>query len=433
EILPSGKSRAFVNDTPTTLDSLQVVSNYLVDIHSQHQTLQVTRDSFQFQVIDALANVSTEKSGYSQKLKQYKQNAQLLKELNQQQATAAKELDYNQFLLSELEATELVEGQIETLEEEYKSLNNTEEIGERLLESQQLLGEEQRGILSLLAQVKNNLQKLTSYSKNFTALWVRTESTHIELRDIFSEIEQSQEQLESNPARLEEVNQKLQQLHSLLKKHSASTIEELIQIKEKLKTAAFNTQNLEETKAVKNEEQKVLKKELEHLAQEIHIKRNQAIPHLIVQLEEILATLGIPNAQFKIEIAKTENYYSNGSDNLSFLFTANKGTALTDLKKSASGGELSRIMLAIKSILANYIKLPTVIFDEIDTGISGEISNKMAAIMKDMSKSLQILTITHLPQIAAKGDWHFKVFKEDKNNNTHTNMVKLNQDSRIVE
>ncbi|HZW62997.1 MAG TPA: DNA repair protein RecN [Flavobacteriaceae bacterium] len=433
EILPSGKSRAFVNDTPTTLDSLQVVSNYLVDIHSQHQTLQVTRDSFQFQVIDALANVSTEKSGYSQKLKQYKQNAQLLKELNQQQATAAKELDYNQFLLSELEATELVEGQIETLEEEYKSLNNTEEIGERLLESQQLLGEEQRGILSLLAQVKNNLQKLTSYSKNFTALWERTESTHIELRDIFSEIEQSQEQLESNPARLEEVNQKLQQLHSLLKKHSASTIEELIQIKEKLKTAVFNTQNLEETIAVKTEEQKVLKKELDHLAQEIHIKRKQAIPHLIVQLEEILATLGIPNAQFKIEIAKTENYYSNGSDNLSFLFTANKGTALTDLKKSASGGELSRIMLAIKSILANYIKLPTVIFDEIDTGISGEISNKMAAIMKDMSKSLQILTITHLPQIAAKGDWHFKVFKEDKNNNTHTNMVKLNQDSRIVE
>ena len=427
ELLPSGKSRAFVNDTPTTLDNLQNLSAYLVDVHSQHQTLLLTHENFQFQVIDALASISKELAVYNTKLRQYKNLTKELEELKLKQANAIKELDYNQFLLSELETVNLIDGELETLEEEYEALNNVEEIGEKLQESEQLLSDEQLGLLAVLNQLKSTLSKLSSVSKQYTELSNRIESTYIELQDIHAEIESHQEELEANPQRLDEINAKLQVLNNLLKKHSVSSVHELIQIKAQLQDSVSDTEGLEQLILDKENEIDGANIELNTLANTIHVKRNEVIPALIIQLKELLSNLGIPNAQFEIKVTQTEHFYSNGKDELSFLFSANKGVKLNDIKKTASGGELSRIMLAIKSILANYIKLPTLIFDEIDTGVSGEISNKIATIMKNMSSNLQI------PQIAAKGDWHFKVFKVENKNNTNTKISKLTQEERIVE
>ena len=433
EILPSGKSRAFVNDSPVTLDSLSALGTFLVDIHSQHQTLQLTQDDFQFQVIDALANISDELKLYKNELKSYKNLKRELDEQQSKKAESIKELDYNMFLLDELEKANLIEGELEELEEEYETLNNIEEIGEKLTQSYQLLSDEQTGIITLLSELKSSTQKLANFSSKYTELFKRISSVSIELDDVFSEIESFAEALEANPDRLEEVNSKIQVLHNLLKKHSAETVKELIQIRSQLKESVSYYENLDDIILEKENEIKALKEQLNAQANIIHLKRKEAIPHLISEMKTLLEPLGMPHSHFEIEVALADEFLVNGKDLLTFLFSANKGSKPNELKKVASGGELSRIMLTIKSILADYIKLPTIIFDEIDTGVSGEISNKMAAIMKQMSKTSQVITITHLPQIAAKGDSHFKVFKEERNQMTITNMVKLNQEDRIVE
>ena len=433
EILPSGKSRAFVNDTPVTLESLQALGNYLVDIHSQHQTLQLTQDDFQFQVIDVLGHVSSDLKVYKNKLEDYKEHTKELEKLQFQKAESIKELDYNMFLLNELETSNLIDGELEQLEEEYETLNNIGEINERLTYSHQLLGEEQKGILNLIQELKLNIQKLSSISPKYAELFERINSASIDLEDIYAEIESHAEKLEANPNRLEVVNSKMQLLHNLLKKHTVSTISELIEIREKLKESISFCENLDDAIVQKKQEITQFETELNSLAKEIHIKRKEAIPGLISSMQDLLSSLGMPHSQFKIEVSIQKEFLSNGRDELTFLFSANKGSMLNELKKVASGGELSRIMLSIKSILANYVKLPTIIFDEIDTGVSGEISNKMAAIMKRMSSTSQVITITHLPQIAAKGDNHFKVYKDDQNQVTATKMIKLNHEDRIVE
>ena len=433
EILPSGKSRAFVNDSPVTLDSLSALGTFLVDIHSQHQTLQLTQDEFQFQVIDALANASGELKLYRNNLKSYKNLKRELDELQSKKAESIKELDYNMFLLDELEKANLVEGELEELEEEYETLNNIEEIGEKLTQSHQILGDEQAGLITLISELKSNTQKLANFSSKYTEVFERINSVSIELDDVFSEIETFAEALEANPNRLEEVNSKLQVLHNLLKKHSSNSVRELILIRKQLKESVSYYENLDDIILDKEKEIKALEEQLNVQANSIHLKRKEAIPRLISDMKSLLEPLGMPHSHFEIDVIVSNEFLVNGKDVLTFLFSANKGTKPSELKKVASGGELSRIMLTIKSILADYIKLPTIIFDEIDTGVSGEISNKMAGIMKQMSKTSQVITITHLPQIAAKGDSHFKVFKEEINQETITNMVRLNQEDRIVE
>lgn len=433
EILPSGKSRAFINDSPVNLSTLTALGDYLIDIHSQHQTLELTNDDFQFQIIDALANNNEHLEDYNSHLKSFNQVKKELLDLTLQKAEALKEYDYNLFLFNELEEAQLVSGELEELENEYESLNNIEEIKEELLLSNQLLGEEQIGILNSLTSLKNSLQKLSKLSKTYSELFNRVNSSLIELDDVFGEIEDAQGNLEANPNRLDEVNIKLQKIHNLLLKHSASDIDELIEIKTQLSNKVLATETIEEAILKKENILKTLELSLNNLAEDLHIKRIKAIPELSNQLEIILADLGMENAKFNISVLKQEDFFSNGKDKLNFLFTANKGGEFKPLKKAASGGELSRIMLAVKSILAKYIQLPSIMFDEIDTGVSGEISNKMAAIMQQMSKTMQVFTITHLPQIAAKGDTHFKVFKKDIDNTTTTQMVKLNTDDRIVE
>ncbi|WP_242205031.1 DNA repair protein RecN [Aestuariivivens insulae] len=433
EILPSGKSRAFVNDSPVNLNSLQLLGERLIDIHSQHQTLRIVDDAFQFQVIDALAGTISELTDYKKELKHYKLLQKALEELVNLKSEAIKEHDYNAFLLNELEEAHLVEGELEALEEEYETLNNVEDIKEKLAESYQLLSDEQIGIIPALTQLKNNFSKLSGLSSKYSNLYERINSSLIDLDDAFGEVDGFQEALEANPERLEQVNAKLQLLHNLMLKHTASDVAELIAIRDSLADKVSITENLDDTISQKQLEITEKMKLLDSISKTIHEKRAAAIPQLKQQLEAILKNLGMPNARFNIELKLTDNLFSNGKDDLSFLFSANKGGAFLELKKAASGGELSRIMLAIKSVLSNYVQLPTIMFDEIDTGVSGEISNKMGEIMLQMSKTMQVFAITHLPQIAAKGHSHFKVFKEDVNNMTQTNLVKLNHDERIVE
>jgi DNA repair protein RecN (Recombination protein N) len=433
EILPSGKSRAFVNDSPVNLNSLQLLGEQLIDVHSQHETLQLTSNEFQFQIIDALAKNDETLQSYKLELKVYKKLKKELSELLDFQADAIKEHDYNSFLLNELTEANLQIGEVELLEEEYETLNNIEGIKEKLSEAYQILNEEQIGVLATLNSLKSTFQKLSGYSNKYEDLLKRVTSGLIEMDDVFKEVDVLQDNLEADPNRLAVVDSKLRVLHNLMQKHVASSVSELIEIKNQLEEKVSFTENLDDAIHKKRMEIETKELTLNKISETIHNNRIAIIPQLKEQLETILESLGMPNAQFKIDVVLGDAFFANGKDDLIFLFSANKGGSFNELKKAASGGELSRIMLAIKSVLSKYIQLPTIMFDEIDTGVSGEISNKMGDIMLDMSKTMQVFSITHLPQIAAKGHSHFKVFKEDVNEVTQTNLVKLNHDERIVE
>lgn len=433
EILPSGKSRAFVNDTPVTLDVLSSLGVRLIDIHSQHQTLKLTDNNFQFQVIDAIGDVGEELSQYSAKLSEYHVLKKELKSLIEFQQQADKDYDYNSFLLEELKAAKLKPGMLTDLEATYEKLNNVEEIGARVSQAIQLFGADQVGLLTTLNELKTSFHRLSNFGDTYKELSSRIESVLIELDDVYGEIQSLEEDLEADPAALEEVNQKLQLIYNLQKKHGVLEIAELLELQQQLEQQVSKTENLEND--IKQLQLDVMTKEevLDKLALELHKKRIKGIPALTKHLEDTLVSLGMPNAQFEIRLTPNAHYLANGKDTLSFLFSANKGGQFNELKKAASGGELSRIMLAIKALLAQYMHLPTIMFDEIDTGVSGEVSNKMADIMYQMSKTMQVFTITHLPQVAAKGDQHYKVYKEEIQGVTTSQMKKLDKQQRVVE
>lgn len=433
EILPSGKSRAFINDTPVNLESLTALSQYLIDIHSQHQTQQLTQDNYQFMVIDALAENRTNLDRFSKELNVFKSLQKSLEKLNTSKAEMIKEYDYNLFLYKELSDINLDTINLEDLETQYEELNNVEVIGEKLGNAKAILNAEDLGAINQLNTVKQELSKISSFGKVYETLRERIASVEIELDDILIELDNLEDNLSTDPQELERVNGQLQAINNLFQKHSVLTIEELIEIKNQLQSKIDNTESLDNTIANKEKEIAKLKDSLNQIALKIHKNRTKVIPLFVSKLESMLTDLGMPNAKFKIELNQLDYFVLNGKDSLQFLFMANKGSSFNELKKSASGGELSRIMLAIKSILAEYIQLPSIMFDEIDTGVSGEISNKMGEIMKQMSSKMQVFTITHLPQIAAKGNTHFKVFKTDIEDVTHTQLKKLNEDERIVE
>lgn len=433
EILPTGKSRAFVNDSPVNLQQLQDLSDYLLDIHSQQQTRELSDETYQFQIIDAIAGNQEVIINYQTKLKDYKKSKILLNQLLEDQSNAIKELDYNAFLLDELLAAKLIGGEQQDLETSYEELNNVEFIKENLDKSLQIANDEQIGVKQNLKEVKNSLQKIAIFSENYSQYFERINSVLIEFDDVFSEIEQQSETLASDPEKLELLNQKLQNIYNLQKKHNVQSIEELLIIQNELDEKVVSVSDLEIR--IKKGEQIILKfeEELNTFAKRINDKRNKAIPIFSEKIIKILEQLGMPNSRFKIDLLPKEQFLINGKDEISFLFSANKGTDFGLLKKVASGGELSRIMLAVKAILALYSKLPTIIFDEIDTGVSGEIANKMGEIMKLMSREMQVFAITHLPQIAAKGNQHYKVFKYSQGNNTISELKLLNSDERIIE
>lgn len=433
EILPSGKSRAFINDSPVNLNILTLLGERLIDIHNQHQTLEVTSQDFQFEIIDALANTAEQLIIYKKTLKEFKTKTAHLLELQTRKTENQKELDYNQYLLLELQEANLKSGELESLEEELEKLNNVGTIQESLSEMTQLLSDEQVGVLFSLNEIKLRANKLKTLSTTFEALWQRIQSVHIEIEDIFQEVNAQIEAAEANPERLQEVNDRLQLIYKLQTKHQVLTIEALCEIQNKLADDVEETGNLDLKINSIEKEIDSAEQLLNEGCTSIHNKRISVLETLTKSLEEILFHLGLPNARFEIKLHYNKTFLENGKDQLSFLFTANKGSSFGELKKVASGGEMSRIMLAVKSILANYSQLPTIIFDEIDTGVSGEVANKIAEILKSMSHKMQVMSITHLPQIAAKGNQHFKIYKEDIDNVTHTKLKILDKESRVIE
>lgn len=433
EILPSGKSRAFINDSPVTLDVLSDLGQRLIDIHSQHQTLELTENEFQLKVIDALANNKGLLSTFREHLKQYHSTVKELEDLRYAKADAEKEQDYNTFLHNELKQASLQTGMQEELEASYEELTNVESILEQLAGSHQILTNEEIGIQTLMTNLRSSLSKLTSYGPAYADLSQRIQSVFLELQDMVSEIESLQEKVEPNPGLLEEVNGKLQLLYTLQKKHHVATVEELAQIRDELGSKISRTENMEMEISELEARSELSKKELTKLATDLHNRRKALIPELKEKMETALHDLGMSNASFRIGLNPAKDFNSTGSDELVFEFSANRGGDYGSLKKVASGGELSRIMLVIKSILARYEQLPTIMFDEIDTGVSGEVSNKMGEIMQQMSASMQVFSITHLPQVASKGDQQYKVFKEDDGKVTRTKMKKLNTEERVVE
>ncbi|WP_081212408.1 DNA repair protein RecN [Salegentibacter sediminis] len=433
EILPSGKSRAFVNDTPVKLSSLNKLGGFLIDVHSQHETLSLGNNEYQFQVIDTIAGNESLLLDYRNRFRDFKKLNRRLEELKEEQAQATREYDYNLFLLNELEEAKLKPGMLEELESRYEELNNVEELTEKLGSAVELIGREDIGSLETLKEARVGLSKIAGFSGTYESLNDRVESIIIELDDIAQELSDALERVEANPEELEATNQKLQLIYNLQKKHSAENIEELLEIKDRLQEKVSVSENAEASLLEAEKAIAEAKKGLVEVSAKIHQNRKKIIPPFIKQTEEILAGLGMPNARLKIELKPQKELLTNGQDQLFWYLAANKGGDFKEMKKAASGGELSRIMLAVKSILAAQSSLPTIIFDEIDTGVSGDIAQKMGEILQRMGESMQVIAITHLPQIAGKGNSHFKIFKEDSARKTTTRITELEPSQRIEE
>lgn len=431
EILPSGKSRAFVNDSPVNLQELQELGAMLLDIHSQHQTRELTEENYQIDILDAVANNGELVSGYKNALSDFKTIQKELKQLISEKETLVKEHEYNSFLLNELLAANLVDGEQEALEQELEQLSNVEFIKENFERILAIANEEQVGALVNLKEIKISLQKVAGFSNQNTQLLERLTSSLLEIEDIISECEQSNEKILADPERLELVNTKLQTIYNLQKKHQVQTISELLVIQNELDAKVIRVDDLDGVINKLQSELNSKQTKVDEIAKSIFENRKKTAPILIEKIKAILSQLGMVEANFQIEINHTDSYYPKGKDEVVLLFSANKGTSFGLLKKVASGGEMSRIMLAIKAILANYSKLPTIIFDEIDTGVSGEIAIKMGEIMKDMSATMQVFAITHLPQIAAKGNSHYKVSKRNFGDTTISELNLLTQEERI--
>lgn len=433
EILPSGKSRAFINDSPVNLQELQELGAYLIDIHSQQQTRELSDEQYQMQILDAVAGSNDDVATYKKQLSGYKSLLSQLKQLQEQKEALSKEQDYNSFLLQELLSANLKAGEQEEMEGELEKLSNVEFIKESISRALAMANEEQIGVTQNLKEIKASLQKIGGLSAEYAEFLERLSSLLIEFDDIVDGLSESFEKLTDDPERLEMINQKLQLIYSLQKKHQVTTAEELLAIQEELDSKVVMADELDGTIEKLNTQIGIAKAEIDAIAQNIHDKREKAIPVFTEKISGILAQLGMPNARFNFEIKYTDSYHNNGKDDISLLFSANKGTDFGLLKKVASGGEMSRIMLAVKAVLAEYSKLPTIIFDEIDTGVSGEIAHKMGDIMKAMSRGMQVWAITHLPQIAAKGDQHYKVLKFAQGETTVSELRQLDHNERVNE
>ena len=433
EVLPSGKSRAFVNDSPVTLQVLDALGQQLIDVHAQHETLSLTNNAFQFQIIDALAQTHTVLEDYKYTLEDYKKNQKVLSEFQEQQLQSKKDQDYNAYLLRELEEAQVLGLDLKGLEAQYEQLNNVDYIQNELQFAQQVLSNDEIGVSVHLLELRQRFNKLKDVSEVYTPLFERIQAVHIELDDIYAEIEHHQNTLEANPQLLFDTEAQLNRVNDLCVKHNVQTIEELNAVHKDLEHKVARLTNLDaQIEAVHILLNKNFKK-LNNLSSTLTAKRKAVLTNLEDELHLLLSALGMPNAVFNIELQPASTFLANGKDELFFLLKANKGGDFLPLDKGASGGELSRIMLAVKYILSKHQKLPTIMFDEIDTGVSGEISNKMASIMQDMSQYMQVFTITHLPQIAAKGAHHFKVFKVDRGATTVTQFKKLYTDERLQE
>lgn len=433
EILPSGKSRAFINDSPVNLSDIQLLTNHLIDIHTQVDNREIESNDFQFFIFDSLANNFDKIFTYKSKFKIIKLKEKELKSLKEEYASLLKESDYNNHAFEELEKANFKLGEQSELEEVLNNLSNVELISENLNYSNQLISNEEIGIAWGVKNCKNALQKIANFNASFSELYSRLNSVSIEIEDINITLNNELEKLTFDPDRLSQVNDRLQLIYFLQKKHNVTTVDELIFIKDELQCKVSKFDNFETEISCLEEELKVLKDELTILAQEISEKRKLAIPIFKEKVLAILSDLGMSDADFSIQFNFEDIFFENGKDRIEMLFKANKGGVFGVIKKVASGGEIARIMLAVKTVLADYVTLPTIIFDEIDTGVSGEIAKKMGEIMGIMSKTRQVFAITHLPQVASQGQHHYKVQKSTLNNTTISSVELLNDTNRINE
>ena len=433
EILPNGKSRAFINDTPLLLNVLNKLSERLIDVHSQHQTLQLANVDFQFHLIDSLANNKKFLESYARGLKIRKTLKKELDLILQNQEKIKQQYDYNLFLFEELEKANFQIGEQEDLEQKIDQLSNVEQIKESLSKGIAITNTEEIGLLDSLQTLKHSLFEIKTFSSEYEKLFQRIESLKIELDDVVKELENQNERIESNPFELEKYNDRFQLLFDLYKKHQVDSVVALGEIHKELDVKVQDVQNATEIVSKKQTKIKEVSKQLDNLATKIHKNRVKAIPNFVKQLERNLAKLEMGSVRFKLDVKLQELFLPNGKDSLEFLISTNKAADFMPIKKGPSGGEMSRIMLAVKAILSKYSELPTIIFDEIDTGVSGEVSNKIAQVMLDMSKNMQVISITHLPQIAAKGSQHYKVYKTEKKKQVETNIKQLSNEERLNE
>ena len=433
EIIPSGKSRAFINDTPVTLDKISRLSETLIDVHSQHENQSLFKSEYQFLVLDALAGNEYLLKQFQDKLKVYNTSQGEYQRLLNLNKKVSSDRDYNLYLLEELETANLNAGMQAYLEEMVNQLSNVEDLQSYLSQSIQIIEEEQMGILTQLSSLKSIFNQAAEKSKQYETFKKRTTSLSIDLNDMADDIHSKLELLEMNPKQLEESEEQLKLLYALYTKHKVDNVGALIAIKDSIDLKLQETENLKENINKLQDKLNKLLTELDSIALKLNKNRQEAIPGLCSEMEQLLARMGMQNAKFKIDLIKSEKLLHNGKERLNFLFSANLGSEYNSLKKVASGGEMSRIMLSIKTILSRFKKLPTIVFDEIDTGVSGQVSNEIGNIMSDMAKYMQVFTITHLPQVAAKGKQHFRVYKEVKGEDTLTKLKDLNSDERVEE
>ncbi len=433
EILPNGKSRAFINDTPTTLSVLNALSEQLIDIHSQHETLQLADKNYQFKIIDDLAKNSNYLIQYKIDLILYKKLLDELQSIETDQQVKKDEFDYNTFVLNELEQSNLRIGEIEILEEKLEELSHSEEIKLQLIQAREIANDEQIGLKNLIFNFKNSIDKISIFSNTYKKLSERINSLNIEFNDIADEIENEGGNISYDASEIEKINDRLSLIYDLKNKYKRNSIEELLDLKSEMSKKVDLVINASQIINDKKLEIDNVSEKLNLLANKIRKNRQIAISKFTQQLKKLLVNLKMGNTVLDIKLIQVEQYLNNGKDDLQFLISADKGVHFESIKKAASGGEMSRIMLAVKSILSKYTELPTIIFDEIDTGVSGEVSNKIADVMQFMSHNMQVIAITHLPQIAAKGNQHYKVFKEEEKGMIKSDIKLLSTDERIGE
>ncbi|MAU31355.1 MAG: DNA repair protein RecN [Flavobacteriaceae bacterium] len=433
EISASGKSRAFINDSPVNLSQLSEIGSKIIDIHSQHQNIEVLNSKFQFELLDLISKNNEKVLNYSKIFEEYRINSNKLNELINKKQNLIQSIDYNKFILDEIDTANVLGEDLEKLENIQKSLSNFKEISSELSLGSQIIFEENIGLISNLLKLKNSIDKVSKNSEKLKSISQRLTFIRIELDDIAHEIDYFLDSLEQSPEKLNRVIDKIDAINNLLRKHSLHSIEDLSIFRDNLAKKVDTTENIDNEIQIIKTNCDELKNRLESFALEIHNNRKLVIPALTKEIENILHELGMNNGRFKINLLLTDELYSNGSNTIEFEFLANKGYQFKKIKEAASGGEMSRIMLAIKSIMAKYKKLPSIIFDEIDTGVSGEISKKMGFIMKDLGTKIQTFSITHLPQIAAMGESHFKIYKSDVDGFTKTMISRLNENDRIIE
>ena len=433
EINPAGKSRAFINDTPVTVNLLKELGDRLIDIHSQHQTLMLSDNSFQLNVIDSFAGTAKLKGEYRVAYSNYRKLKKEYCSVKENADRNKADLEYYQFQLNQLEEARLKQGEQEELEMEQELLGHTEEIKLALSGSSNLFSAEGMSILSMLREVKMNIGKIRTFLPDGENLLSRTESSLIELDDLAAEIEKLAATIEEDPHRLAKVNDRLDHIYSLIQKHRVSNLNELIFKKEEIidliRSIVSGDERLAELESLLEKEVNSLK----IISEEMSGKRRNVLPDIELKITELLKQLGMPNAKFRISLAHSQEFTPTGIDQADFLFSANKQIAPENLAKIASGGELSRVMLSLKSLLTKNNNLPTIIFDEIDSGVSGEVADKVGQILAGMGKYMQVVNITHLPQVASRGAKHYHVYKDDTDDSTFTRVKLLSPEERILE